>query len=98
MGGRTGEVPLDLCWPEHKVVVEYDGRQHRDDLDQWDTDIARRDWMDAEGWTFVPVVARGVYSRPDETLERVRSALERCGARVPKRLSTEWEAFFAVRR
>ena len=89
---------FDLSWPAHKVVVEYDGRQHRDDLHQWDTDIARRDWMDEQGWAFVPVVARGIYTRPDETVERVRSVLERCGARVPARPSTEWQTWFAVRR
>jgi len=78
--------------------VEYDGRQHRDDLDQWDTDIARRDWLDAEGWALVPVVARGIYVRPDETVARVRATLERCGARVPERGGTEWQAHFLVRR
>jgi Protein of unknown function (DUF559) len=88
---------FDLCWPERRLVVEYDGRQHRDDLDQWDVDIARRDWMDEEGWSFVPVVARGIYRRPDETVERVRSALIRCGARIPAS-SEEWREFFPVRR
>ncbi len=76
---------FDLSWPQWRLVVEYDGRQHRDDLDQWDTDIARRDWMDAKGWSFVPVVARGVHRRPDETLERVRSALVR---RPPRTILT----------
>ncbi len=89
---------FDLSWPEHKVVVEYDGRQHRADLDQWDTDITRRDWMDAEGWAFVPVVARGVHVRPDETVERVRVTLARCGAKVPGRLAAEWASYFPVRR
>lgn len=95
--GRT-RFRFDLSWPDHKVIVEYDGRQHRDDLVQWDTDISRRDWMDAEGWAFVPVVARGIYARPDETLHRVRSTLERRGVPVPKHLATEWQAFFPVRR
>lgn len=87
---------FDLCYPEWKLVIEYDGRQHRDDLDQWDRDIGRRDWMDAEGWSFVPVVARGVYRRPDETIERVCSALARAGATLPRRLSEDWRAHFPV--
>ena len=88
---------FDLCYESLKVVVEYDGRQHRADLDQWDHDITRRDWMDADGWTFVPVVARGVYRRPDETLERVRAALVRAGAQgLPRRLGDEWRAHFPV--
>ena len=88
---------FDLCWPDCRLVVEYDGRQHRDDLDQWDTDIARRDWMDREGWAFVPVVARGIYRRPDETLDRVTSALVRCGARVPRQRAADWQEHFPVR-
>ena len=88
---------FDLCWPQWRLILEYDGRQHRHDLDQWDVDIARRDWMDEQRWAFVPVVARGIHSRPDETLERVRAALVRCGARVPRQLTAEWEASFPVR-
>ena len=88
---------FDLCYRMSKVVVEYDGRQHRADLDQWDHDIRRRDWMDAEGWAFVPVVARGVYQRPDETLDRVWTALQRAGATgLPLRLRDEWRAHFPV--
>ena len=88
---------FDLSWPDRKVVVEYDGRQHREDLDQWDTDIARRDWMDEQGWAFVPVVARGIYRRPDETVARVTAALARCGGRAPRPLSAEWQQHFPVR-
>ncbi len=36
---------FDLSWPELKVAAEYDGRQHRSDLDQWDHDIARDEWL-----------------------------------------------------
>lgn len=89
---------FDLCYPAHKVVVEYDGRQHRDDLDQWDHDLGRRDWMDAERWTLVPVVARGIYRRPDETLDRVRAALVRAGAvGLPRDYRPEWRRHFPVR-
>lgn len=89
---------FDLGYPDLKLAVEYDGRQHRDDLDQWDSDLSRRDWLDAEGWALVPVVARGIYRRPDQTLRRVREALQRAGAAdLPRRLSPEWEAHFQVR-
>ncbi len=90
---------FDLCYRELKVIVEYDGRQHREDLDQWDHDIGRREWMDIEGWTLVPVVARGVYRRPDETLDRVRAALERAGATgLPRHYRPEWRLHFPVSR
>lgn len=93
-----GEVRFrfDLSYPRLKVLVEYDGRQHRNDLDRWDADLARRDWLDANGWIVVPVVARGLYRRPDETLARVRSALARAGVAVPTHTSDEWRRFFPV--
>jgi hypothetical protein len=41
---------FDLSYPDHKIVVEYDGRQHRDDLTQWDHDVERGEWFDDDGW------------------------------------------------
>lgn len=93
-----GEVRFrfDLSYPGVKVLVEYDGRQHRDDLDRWDADLDRRDWLDAHGWVVVPVVARGLYRRPDETLGRVRDALTRAGMGTSRTSSNEWRRYFPV--
>ena len=87
---------FDLSYPAAKVLVEYDGRQHRDDLDRWDADLARRDWLDAQGWIVAPVVARGLYRRPDETLRRVRDALARAGVVMPGGPTEEWRRYFPV--
>ncbi len=90
---------FDLAWPEVKLAVEYDGRQHRDDLDQWDHDVERDEWMDDAGWVRVPVFSRGIYRRPDRTLERVLKALRRRGCRdLPRRLSDDWRPHFPVLR
>lgn len=96
---RDGRVRyrFDLSYPEFKILVEYDGRQHRDDLDQWDADTRRQDWFDHNGWMRVPVFSRGIYRRPDETIQRVAAALRSRGAKVPDRLSEEWRAHFPVR-
>jgi len=96
---RDGSVRyrFDLSYPEFKILVEYDGRQHRDDLDQWDADTDRQDWFDHNGWMRVPVFSRGIYRRPDKTLERVAAALRSRGARLPRRLSGDWRAHFPVR-
>jgi very-short-patch-repair endonuclease len=88
---------LDLAYRAHKIGVEYDGRQHRDDLDQWDRDLDRGDWFDEAGWKVVKVVSRGVYRRPDQTIERVRRALAERGAHLPRVLSDEWRAYFPVK-
>ena len=89
---------FDLSYPELKLIVEYDGRQHRDDLDQWDRDTERKDWFDHNGWMHVAVFSRGIHRRPDETLERVRVALKARGCTTLSLvLADDWCPFFAVR-
>jgi hypothetical protein len=89
---------FDLSYPNLKIVVEYDGRQHRADLAQWDHDVERGDWFDDDGWKHVPVFSWGIYRRPDRTLERVVKALRERGCReVPSRLSDDWRPYFPVR-
>lgn len=88
---------FDLSYPDLKIVVEYDGRRHREDLDQWDHDTDRRDWFDSEGWLHVPVFSRGIYSDPAKTLRRVEAALRARGAVLPRRLSDDWRPHFPGR-
>jgi hypothetical protein len=85
---------FDLSYPELRILVEYDGRQHRDDLDQWDHDSDRNDWFVANGWRHVPVFSRGIYRDPAKTLRRVEAALRERGAALPRRLSDDWLAHF----
>ena len=87
---------FDLSYPELKIVVEYDGRQHRDDLDQWDHDLDRDEWLADDSWTFVKVFSRGIYREPAKTIERVRKAIVSRGGRVPRRLRDDWKPFFPV--
>lgn len=94
--GRT-RYRFDLAYRDVRVVVEYDGRQHRADLDQWDRDVERAEWVDDDGWRIVTVHSRGIYRRPDQTLERVRKALASHGCQgLPKRFSEEWRDYFPV--
>jgi len=96
---RNGSVlyRFDLSYPDYKILVEYDGQQHRTDLDQWDVDVERQDWFDRNGWMRVPVFSRGIYRRPDKTIERVAAALRSRGAKLPARLSDDWRPHFPVR-
>lgn len=85
---------VDLCYLELKLVIEYDGQQHRaEDLDQWDRDNDRIAWFARHDWELVPVISRGIYRRPDETLERVCDAIRRRGGVVPD-LDPEWRLHF----
>jgi len=49
---------LDLAYPEVKVAIEYDGRQHAENRTQWVKDVGRREWFDGDGWRIV-TVSRG---------------------------------------
>lgn len=89
---------LDLSYPGVKLAIEYDGQQHREDTTRWDNDIARGDWLARNGWRLLPVVSRGIYRRPDQTVERVHAALKQRGCpNLPRVLSDEWRVHFPVR-
>ncbi|HET6625533.1 MAG TPA: hypothetical protein VFG63_04025 [Nocardioidaceae bacterium] len=90
---------FDLSYPGIKLLVEYDGRQHVDDLVQYDTDIYRREDLDRWHWRLVVVTTKGIYQEPDDTLFRVRRALKERGATgLPSRLSDAWRAHFPVQQ
>ncbi|MFC7505139.1 DUF559 domain-containing protein [Nocardioides sp. GCM10030258] len=87
----------DLSWPEIRLIVEYDGRQHVDRIDQWESDLRRREAIDDDGWRIVVVIARGVYARPDQTLSKIhRLLVERGHPDAPPRMSEAWRVHFPV--
>jgi len=45
----------DLAWPEFRVVLEYEGRQHAEDAEQFAIDIRRLDDLAAEGYRVIRV-------------------------------------------
>lgn len=90
---------FDLCYPALRLIVEYDGRQHAEDPDQYDSDLYRREFLDERRWRIVVVTAKGIYQRPEETLARVRRALRDCGAKgLPARFDDQWRAHFPAQR
>jgi hypothetical protein len=92
---RQGRVLMrfDLSYPDLLIVIEYVGRQHRADLDQWDRDEERKDWFDDSGWRHVPVFP--LHRRPDTTVERVVRALASRGVRA--RTTDDWRPHCPVR-
>jgi very-short-patch-repair endonuclease len=85
----------DLCYPDLRIIIEYDGRQHANDLGQWNTDIYRREELDDAGWRMIVVTAEGVYRKPEETLTRIRKVLadRRCPG-LPRTISAAWRPHF----
>lgn len=72
---------VDLCYREWRVVVEYDGDQHRTDPRQYSRDIARIEALQRAGWTVVRVLNVGLFRGADETIARVTYALRTRGWR-----------------
>ncbi len=70
-GVRLGEV--DLAWPEHKVIVEYEGEYHFDGL-QIVRDDRRYARLEAAGWTVIRLSSADV-RRMDEVVMRIGRAL-----------------------
>ena len=89
---------FDLCYPELKLIIEYDGKHHANDPEQWSRDILRREELENQGWRLIIINADSLFNRPSETLRRIRDALEdrRC-RRLPRRLPPEWRRHFADR-
>ena len=95
-------MPTDGCcagWTSatrrSKLAVEYNGRHHADDPEQYSADIDRREEFDEEEWRLIVVVSAGIFKDPERTITRVARALRKRGVRVGP-LSDEWRAHFPI--
>lgn len=87
---------FDLSYPALRLIVEYDGRQHVQREENWESDLDRREQFDEWGWRIIVVTSRGIYRDPGRTVERVHRALRRAGARPPHP-GTGWQRHFPGR-
>ena len=88
---------LDMGYREPRVAIEYDGRQHAENDQQWQSDIDRREEFDDLEWRFVIVRSPGLFTHPDQTLARIVKVLSKKGMRV-RISSNEWRRHFPMRR
>lgn len=65
----------DMLYRNQRVIVEYDGDQHRNDFDQFEKDAVRLDSFRRAGHYVVQVRKKGLGSRRHETVRRVAEAL-----------------------
>jgi very-short-patch-repair endonuclease len=85
----------DLWYERSETLVEYDGRQHIERDEQWESDIERREELDDAGRRIIVVTSKGVYRCPERTLLRIQRILrERGEPGVPSRLSDDWRPHF----
>ncbi len=71
---------LDMAYPEYRVAIEYDGRQHAQDVAQFERDADRWHDIREEGWELVRVLSHHVIrdgGRP--SVERIKTVLRRRG-------------------
>jgi len=89
---------FDLSYPPLKLIIEYDGRQHAENDEQWDRDLHRRESLDGDGWRLIVIRSKGIYVEPQRTLDRIADAMRALGARdVPPRFRQEWRRHFPGR-
>jgi hypothetical protein len=86
----------DLSYLPHRLIIEYDGRQHAESDEQWLTDIERDEALDDERIRRLVIVSHDIYSTPANTLARITKAMRRAGMPVP-RLRDEWRRHFPGR-
>ncbi len=84
---------FDLSYPDAKLIIEYDGRQHAESDEQWGIDLGRREWLDGEKWRLVVIRAKDIYNTPARTLSRILAAMRDQDVRTP-RLRDEWRRHF----
>lgn len=85
----------DLVYLLWKLLVEYEGRQHLNDLDQWNTDIDRYQGFRDDGWRYVQVTNEKL-GRPRKLVSEVYGQLVRCGYTGPVPVfGDRWKALFA---
>lgn len=72
---------VDMVYAEWRLVVEYDGDQHRTSTTQYERDGTRLDALRRAGWTVIQVRKTGLFVRPSVTVARVRTALQEAGWR-----------------
>ena len=58
---------FDLCYPGYRLIVEYDGRKHAFDSEQWSGDLTRREELDELEWRIIVVESSGIYTDPLRT-------------------------------
>jgi very-short-patch-repair endonuclease len=87
---------FDLCYSRIKLIVEYDGRQHAENREQWDWDLERREEFDDEGYRILVVTSKGIFLEPERTLQRVRRQLLLRGWGAVPPIQPRWKDHFAA--
>jgi very-short-patch-repair endonuclease len=64
----------DLAWPEHKLLVEFDGDLHRE-RSVFVQDLRRQNGLLGDKWTLLRYSGADVFGRPDGVVDEIRRSL-----------------------
>ena len=78
--GPIGRV--DLVYLAFKIIIEYEGDQHRTDRGQWNRDIDRHEDFVRDRWTLIRVTSERL-RWPRQVVRSVFDALRSAGTRGP---------------
>jgi hypothetical protein len=85
---------VDLVYRQFRILIEYEGNQHRVDKDQWNLDIDRQESFTRDGWTVYRVTARRA-RHPREVVQRVYQLLVEAGYDGPPPVfDARWRSLF----
>lgn len=71
----------DLVYRRYRVLVEYDGEQHRTDEEQYHWDVDRLDNIMEEGWRVIRINKSHLARKPASAVRKVETALRDAGWR-----------------
>ncbi|QWT24794.1 endonuclease domain-containing protein [Subtercola sp. PAMC28395] len=77
----------DLYYPEYRLLVEYDGDQHRTDTKTYERDQTRIADLHAIGVQVIRVRQAGYFRYPERTIGEITAAMDARGPAGPARLS-----------
>lgn len=66
---------VDLCYPEHRLVIEADSRTYHETLSAGKADAARDAVLEAAGYRVLRIRYEQVVTAPKQTAERIRRAI-----------------------
>lgn len=86
---------VDQLHAEQRVILEYEGQQHRTDRSQWNTDIGRYDRLTQLGYRVIRVTIERLRD-PQRLVNEIYAALRERGWRgAPPRFSPLWQLWFS---
>lgn len=90
--GPMGRV--DLVYLEYRLIIEYEGDQHRTDRNQWNRDIDRQEDFARDHWTLIRVTSERA-RWPRQVVRGVYKALRANGYKGPApRFDQRWISLF----